>query len=98
MIEQEQEPKDPREALRNFVTESKVRAFVETYAPANDATDSDRNFTTADLRKYFDAYAKTIGDPLSIYVDDWLVGVHHFRFVTSPVLDEPVMPVNYRAL
>lgn len=93
----DQEMDDPREALRNFVVESKVAAFVASYAPAPSEALADRCFTSNELRKYFDAYVKTVGDPLAVYVDDYLCRVHHFKFVTSALLGEPVLPVTFVA-
>lgn len=92
----EEQPIDPRQALRDlYVIESKVDAFCSTYDPATDIFDPRpgiRTFTDADLRKYFNAYPKSCGDPLVIYVDE-LLRSRGFSFQTSPLGDEPVIIV-----
>lgn len=92
----EQEQKDPRETLRDlFVIEQKIDAFCDSFEPADDelAPDMDiRSFNDSALRKYFNAYPKTIGDPLVIYIED--LEVRGFKFKTSSLGDEPVIIVR----
>lgn len=90
---EELEPRDPRDALMPFITEERVNAFCRTYLPCDNEAESEETLTTADLRKYFDAYVKTCGDPLSIYIDDYL-RPKGFTFQTSHILHEPVMYVK----
>jgi len=93
---EEKEPTDPREALLPFITEARVASFVRTYSPCDNEMDSDETLTTANLRKYFDAYVKTCGDPLSIYLDSYLCSPRYgFTMQTSALLGEPVMYVKY---
>lgn len=91
-----EQPIDPRQALRDlYVFDSKVDAFCKAFDPATDPMDPRpgiRTFTDADLRRYFNAYPKTCGDPLVIYVDE-LLADRGFRFQTSPLGDEPVIVV-----
>lgn len=91
---EDEEIKDPREALRNFVIEAKVYAFCSQFEPCN-IDDADEIFTDDMLRKYFGAYPRTVGDPLTIYVDEHLSPIG-FRMIHSRAIGEPVMPVKYR--
>lgn len=84
--------------LSNFIIQSKVEAFTEAYKPANDCgglyDETIEAFTDARLRKFFNAYPKPCGDPLSIYIDEHLrkLGFHFSVMPESP--DEPVMLVR----
>lgn len=94
MGKKEEEEQDPRESLRNFVIESKVRAFLARYRPmeAGKDADPDRIFGEQSLRKFFGAYTKTVGDPLAIYVDEYLEPAG-FRMEVDEFGDEPVIKV-----
>lgn len=92
-MKEETEEKDPREALRLFVIEAKVSAFAYQYEPCNNPIEADRSFTDDQLRKYFNAYPKSVGDPLSIYIDEHLLPLG-FRMVHDEILCEPVIFVK----
>lgn len=94
-MQDQEEQRDPRESLIPFITEARVTAFLATYAPAASIEDADLIFNTTDLRKYFDAYPKTCGDPLSLYIDDYLFP-GGFRLHTDHVLRDLVLPVKYK--
>lgn len=94
-MKDQEEQRDPRESLLPFITEARVNAFLDTYAPAYSIEVADLTFNTSELRKYFDAYVKTCGDPLSMYIDDYLTP-NGFQLKTDPVLRDVVMPVKYK--
>ena len=84
--------------LSNFIILSKVEAFIAAYEPANDCgglyDETIEVFTDARLRKFFNAYPKPCGDPLSIYIDEHL-SQRGFRFSVMPESpDEPTMLVR----
>lgn len=89
----EEEEKDPRESLRAFVIEAKVSAFAYAYEPVNSEEEADEVFTDEKLRKYFNAYPRTTGDPLVLYVDDHLLSLG-FRMAHSQLLGEPAIFVK----
>lgn len=91
----ETEEMDPLEALRAFVVEDKVTAFAYAFTPCENELEADEVFTDQKLRKYFNAYPKTAGDPLKIYVDELLYNLG-FRMKHSAVLGEPAMLVRYK--
>lgn len=91
-MQNEDESKDPKEALRAYVIEGKVYAFVTRYEPCDDEFEADEAFTDSTLRKWFNAYPKTVGDPLTLYMDE--LAAHGFRMVASAILGEPVLPVK----
>ena len=88
-----EEEKDPRESLRAFVIEAKVSAFAYAYSPADSELDADEVFTDEKLRKYFNAYPRTTGDPLVLYIDEHLTPLG-FRMSHSEALCEPVIYVR----
>lgn len=88
-----EEPADPRESLRAFVIEAKITAFAYAYEPASSEEDADEVFTDEKLRKYFNAYPRTTGDPLVLYVDEHLTPLG-FRMSHCEVLGEPVIFVK----
>lgn len=96
-MKDQEEQRDPRESLLPFITEARVTAFLATYAPAKSLEEADLTFNTSELRKYFDAYPKTCGDPLSMYIDDYL-SPNGFCLKTDPVLRDVVMPVKYKTI
>lgn len=93
--DEEEEVQDPMEALRAFVIEAKVDAFVRAYDHVeSEFGDYDvQALSDADLRKFFDAYPKTMGDPLAVYVDEYLVP-KGFRMTVSQLTGECVMLVK----
>ena len=99
MSKDEQEELDPRESLRNFVIESKIWAFTAKFKPFVDDGSldcvPDRIFNEQSLRKFFGAYPKTVGDPLVIYLDEYLAD-EGFRMEVDELGDEPVLKVSYR--
>lgn len=90
-----EEPADPRESLRAFVIEAKVSAFAYAYDPANGENDCDEVFTDEKLRKYFNAYPRTNGDPLVLYIDEHLIPLG-FRMSHSVAMGEPVIYVRHK--
>lgn len=91
--EEETEEQDPLETLRMFVIQSKVTAFAYAYDPCDNELEADEVFTDQKLRKYFNAYPKTAGDPLMIYVDEHLYPLG-FRMMHSAALGEPAIFVK----
>lgn len=91
----ETEEKDPRESLRAFVIESKITAFAYAYEPCSDEMMADEVFTDEKLRKYFNAYPRPTGDPLVLYLDDFLNNLG-FRMSHSSLLNEPAIFVRYK--
>ena len=92
---EEEEPQDPLESLRAFVIESKVTAFAYQYEPCTSEEEADEVFTDEKLRKYFNAYHRTTGDPLVLYVDEFLANLG-FRMSHSSLLNEPAIFVRYK--
>lgn len=88
-----EEPVDPRESLRAFVIESKVTAFAYQYEPCNSEDEADEVFTDEKLRKYFNVYPRTTGDPLVLYIDEFLASLG-FRMSHSSILGEPAIFVR----
>lgn len=95
--EKEEIEQDPRESLRNFVTEEKVRAFLRRYEPFEDngIDYPDKTFSEQALRKFFGAYPKTLGDPLVIYIDEYLSPAG-FSMDVDDLAGEPVIKVRIR--
>lgn len=91
-----EEVQDPLESLRAFVIESKVYAFAYQYEPCDDEDAADEVFTDEKLRKYFNAYPRTTGDPLVLYVDELLTNLG-FRMSHSSLLNEPVIFVRIKS-
>ena len=87
---------DPYESLRAFVIQSKVSAFASQYDPCNSEADADEVFTDDKLRKYFNAYPRTTGDPLVLYVDEYLAALD-FRMSHSSLLNEPAIFVRTKS-
>lgn len=90
---EEDMPDDPRESLRAFIIEAKVTAFAYAYKPAFKEEDADEVFTDEKLRKYFNAYPRTTGDPLVLYIDEHLLPLG-FRMSHSQLLGEPAIFVK----
>lgn len=90
-----EEPVDPRESLRAFVVESKVAAFAYQYDPCSREDEADEVFTDEKLRKYFNAYPRPTGDPLVLYVDEFLNNLG-FRMSHSALLNEPAIFVTLK--
>lgn len=88
-----EEPVDPRESLRAFVIEDKVSAFAYAYSPCMSESEADEVFTDEKLRKYFNAYPRTTGDPLVLYIDEHLSPLG-FRMSHSVLLGEPAIFVK----
>lgn len=88
-----EEPVDPRESLRAFVIEAKVAAFAYAYSPCSFEHEADEVFTDEKLRKYFNAYPRTTGDPLVLYIDEHLLPLG-FRMSHSALLGEPAIFVK----
>ena len=90
----ETEDQDSREALRNFVVTSKVSAFIDKYDPCGSLYEADAIvLNEADLRKLFGAYIKTVGDPLVIYIDEFLAPAG-YRMMVNDLTGEMVMCVR----
>lgn len=88
-----EEPLDPYESLRAFVIESKATAFYKQFDPCDDEMQADEVFTDEKLRKYFNAYTRPTGDPLVLYVDEFLYNLG-FRMKHSSILGEPAIFVR----
>lgn len=86
---------DPLESLRTFVIEAKVTAFAYAYEPCSSEEEADEVFTDEKLRQYFNAYPRTTGDPLVIYVDENLTQLG-FRMSHSRLLNEPAIFVRHK--
>lgn len=95
MAKQEDEVKDPKEVLYNYVSTAKVAAFERKYEPCDTPGYADKTFTDSELRKYFNAYKVAAGDPLVIYLDDMLEP-DGYRLVDDDILGEPVLCVRLR--
>lgn len=99
MANKEAEERDPQENLVNFIILEKVNAFNRRYTPFVDNGDigcaPDKIFNEQALRKFFGAYPKTLGDPLSIYVDNYLAPAG-FHMEVDEFGDEPVIKVMVR--
>ena len=74
-------------SLRDFIVPAKVSAFVHGYAPCNEGEEGYEQFDDARLREVFKAYLCSLGDPLSLYVDD--LKMAGFQMVCSIVTGEP---------
>lgn len=90
---EDEAPLDPYESLRAFVIEGKVTAFAYQYEPCSNEQEADEVFTDEKLRKYFNAYPRTTGDPLVLYVDEFLSNLG-FRMSHSSLLNEPAIFVK----
>lgn len=99
MANNETEDHSPQESLENFIIEEKFKAFNRRYKPfADDGTlgcAPDRIFNEQALRRFFGAYPKTVGDPLSIYVDGYLASAG-FHMEVDEFVNEPVIKVSLR--
>ena len=74
-------------SLRDFIVPAKVSAFVKGYVPCSEGDDGYEMFDDARLRELFKAYVCSLGDPLSLYVDD--LKMAGFQRVCSIVTGEP---------
>ena len=74
-------------SLRDFIVPAKVSAFVKGYVPCCEGDDGYEMFDDARLRELFKAYVCSLGDPLSLYVDD--LKMAGFQMVCSIVTGEP---------
>ena len=74
-------------SLRDFIVPAKVSAFVKGYVPCSEGDDGYEMFDDARLRELFKAYVCSLGDPLSLYVDD--LKMAGFQMVCSIVTGEP---------
>lgn len=94
-----EEEQNPQDSLEDFIIEEKFRAFNRRYKPFTDDGSldcaPDKIFNEQALRKFFGAYPKTIGDPLSIYVDGYLASAG-FHMEVDEFSDEPVIKVSLR--
>ena len=91
----EEEEKDPRDVLYNYVSTAKFSAFTKRYKPCDDPGMADRTFTDSELRKYFNAYRVPAGDPLVLYLDE-LLGPADYNLVDDGITGEPVLCVCLR--
>lgn len=69
-IEQFDNSGQPEVTLQDFVIESKIDAFCETYKPLSHWTESCDMFTDYQLRTYFKAVVCPLGDPLILYLQE----------------------------
>lgn len=74
-------------SLRDFIVPAKVSAFVKGYVPCSEGDDGYEMFDDARLRELFKAYVCSLGDPLSLYIDD--LKMAGFQMVCSIVTGEP---------
>lgn len=97
--DEELEVQDPMEALRAFVMVEKVNAFVRAYEPWESELGSwdVEALDEGALRKLFDAYPKTMGDPLAVYVDEYLTA-KGFKMSVSELTGQLVMIVRKRGM
>lgn len=56
-------------SIEDFVSQHKLTAFVNTYAPADAEGHGVGVFNDSKLRQYFQAFPRNIGDPLNWYLD-----------------------------
>lgn len=89
MTEQKEESKGVD--MMDFVIPQKVNAFCDSYVPVNDETLASEVFTDTKLRKYFQAYPRNIGDPLTWYIDK--LECMGFNMQTS-IMGEPAIFVR----
>ena len=93
----EAEEQDTREALRNFVVNAKVSAFIDKYDPCNSLYEENAIvLNESDLRKLFGAYVKTVGDPLVIYIDEFFAP-GGYKMMVNDLTGEMVMCVREKA-
>ena len=85
---QEQSQENNKVLIENFVSQHKVRAFCDSYSPSENESDSEEIFNDVRLRKYFQAYPRSIGDPLIVYLDH--LEKYGFKMKTS-IHGEPVL-------
>jgi hypothetical protein len=82
-------------SIEDFVSVHKLTAFVNTYLPVDaDNLPGVEVFNEARLRKYFQAFPRTIGDPLNWYLDG--LARNKFPMRTSSQ-GEPAIFVRRRA-
>lgn len=62
--------KQAQVTLRDFVIQSKIKAFCDQYAPQDHWTEDCDIFTDYQLRTYFKAVVCPLGDPLSLYLQE----------------------------
>ena len=79
----------PPVLLSDFVIGEKVRAFQNDYEPCDEFDVGAERFGDAELRVYFKAYVTSLGDPLSLYIDDLKLANPPFRMVTSVATNKP---------
>jgi hypothetical protein len=81
----------PSVLLTDFVINEKVRAFINDYEPCDEFDPGAERFGDAELRVYFKAYVTSMGDPLSLYIDDLKLANPPFRMVTSLATNRPAI-------
>lgn len=79
----------PPVLLSDYVIGEKVRAFINDYEPCDEFDVGAERFGDAELRVYFKAYVTSLGDPLSLYIDDLKLANPPFRMVTSVATNKP---------
>lgn len=71
----------PKVTIDDFVSTHKMVAFCMTYIPVEVESADCEVFNDARLRKYFQAWPRSIGDPLNRYLE--LLEKNGFRMQTS---------------
>lgn len=75
-------------ALPDFMSTTKLKAFLEQYEPLDHWSEDCDMFNDSQLRAYFKAVVCPLGDPLSIYLDT--LELHGFH-MHSDESGEPVL-------
>ncbi len=89
--EREENQEEKGVSLADFIIPQKVDAFCDSYTNAETEQVADEVFTDAKLRRYFQAYPRNIGDPLTEYVN--LLEERNFTMRTS-ISGEPAIFVK----
>lgn len=89
--DREENQEEKSVSLTDFIIPQKVSAFCDSYTNAETEQVADEVFTDAKLRRYFQAYPRNIGDPLTEYVN--LLEKCNFTMRTS-ISGEPAIFVK----
>lgn len=80
--------------IEDFVSPQKVVAFCNAYIPSDVERPEGDTFNEARLRRYFEAYPRSVGDPLVYYLDALQ---RNGFFMKTSVTGEPAIFVGYKA-
>lgn len=87
------EEQESKVSIEDFVSKHKVEAFCLSFIPSETESLATKVFNDADLRKYFQAFPRNIGDPLNVYLD--MLEQKGYRMRTS-IHGEPALFVRER--